>query len=100
RLQWPPSARRAALQPPPPVSPRELLPMLGVTTLILLSVLAAKFLFDLGLLVAVLSTVPFVAVVWLVIQHWRFGAAAAAAVTRRRLRRHVIGLLPQTRPES
>jgi len=99
RLQWRSSARRAAL-PPPPVSPRELLPMLGVTALILLSVLAAKFLFSLGLLVAVLSTVPFVAALWLVIQHWRFGLAAAISVTRRRLRRHAIDLLPQTRPES
>ena len=100
RLQWPPSARRAALPPPAYVSPLETLPMLGITILLLLSVIAAKIAFGSSLLVAVLATVPFVAVVWLALQHRRFGAAAALAVTWRRLRRHAVTMLPQTRPES
>jgi hypothetical protein len=100
RMQWPPSARRAALPPPPPVSPRELLPMFGVTAVLLLAVLATKVVLGSSLLVAVLSTVPFIAIIWLVIQHQRFGLRAAVAVTRRRLRRQTLELLPQTRPES
>jgi hypothetical protein len=100
RLQWPPSARRAALPPPAYVSPLETLPMLGITALLLLSVILAKVAFGSSLLVAVLATVPFVAVVWLVLQYRRFGAGRAIAVTGRRLRRHILDLMPQTRPES
>jgi hypothetical protein len=100
RLQWPPSARRAALPPPPHVSPLEAVPMLCITALLLLSVIAAKLAMGSSLLVATLSTVPFVAVIWLALQYRRFGARAAVAVTARRLRRHVLFLLPQTRPES
>jgi hypothetical protein len=100
RLQWPPSARRAALPPPAYVSPLETLPMLGITILLLLSVIVAKMAFGSSLLLAVLATVPVVAVVWLALQHRRFGGRAAIAVTWRRLRRHAVTLLPQTRPES
>jgi hypothetical protein len=99
RLQWPPSARRAALPPPPYVSPLETLPMLGITVLLLLSVIVAKVVYGSSLLVATLATVPFVAVIWLFLQYRRFGARTAAAVTARRLKRHVLYLLPQTRPE-
>jgi hypothetical protein len=100
RLQWPPSARRAALPPPAYVSPLETLPMLGITILLLLSVVVAEMAFGSSLLLAVLATVPVVAVVWLALQHRRFGGRAAIAVTWRRLRRHAVTLLPQTRPES
>ncbi len=99
RLQWPPSARRA-LPTPAYVSPLETLPMAGITILLLLSVVAAKITFGSSLLVAVLATVPVVAVIWLALQHRRFGLRAAVAVTWRRLRRHAATLLPQSRPES
>jgi hypothetical protein len=99
RLQWPPSARAAALPPPAYVSPLEALPMLGITALLLLSVIVAKVVYGSSLLVATLATVPFIAIIWLLLQHRRFGARAASAVTTRRLKRHVISLLPQTRPE-
>jgi hypothetical protein len=100
RLQWPPSARRAALPTPAYVSPLETLPMLGITALLFLSVIVAKIAFGSSLLVAVLATVPFVAVVWLALQHRRFGLQVAVAVTLRRLRRHAVTMLPQTRPET
>lgn len=100
RLQWPPSARAAALPAPTRISPLETLPMLGIIVLLLLSVLTAKIVYGSSLLVATLATVPFVAVVWILLQHRRFGWRAAGAVTTRRLKRHVLYLLPQTRPES
>lgn len=99
RLQWPPSARRAALPPPPYVSPLEALPMLGITALLLLSVIVAKVVYGCSLLVATLATVPFVAAIWLFMQYRRFGTRTALAITGRRLKRHVLYLLPQTRPE-
>jgi hypothetical protein len=99
RLQWPPSARAASLPPPAYISPLETLPMLGITALLLLSVIVAKVVYGSSLLVATLATVPFIALIWLFLQHRRFGARAAGAVTTRRLKRHVIYLLPQTRPE-
>ena len=99
RLQWPPSARRAALPPPPYVSPLEALPMLGITALLLVSVVVAKVVYGSSLLVATLATVPFVAVIWLFMQYRRFGTRMSVAITARRLKRHVIYLLPQTRPE-
>lgn len=100
RLEWPPSARSSALPPPPRVSPRELLPMLGITAVLLLGVIAAKLVVDSSLLVAVMSTVPFMAIAWIFLQYRRFGIRTAAAVTRRRLVRHARDLLPQTRTES
>jgi hypothetical protein len=100
RLQWPPSARGAALPRPAYVSPLETLPMIGITALLLASVVLAKVAFDCSLLVAVLATVPFVAVAWLALQHRRFGGRSAVAITLRRLRRHVLDLMPQTRTES
>ena len=99
RLQWPPSARAAALPPPARISPLEVLPMLGITVLLLSSVIAAKLVYGSSLLVATLATVPFVAIIWLFMQHRRFGPRAAGAVTVRRLKRQVLYLLPQTRPE-
>ena len=99
RLQWPPSARSAALPPPPYVSPLEALPMLGITALLLISVIVAKMVYGSSLLVATLATVPFVAVIWLFMQYRRFGGRAARAITVRRLKRHALYLLPQTRPE-
>lgn len=100
RLEWPPSTRRRGLPPPEPVSPRELLPMLGITALLLLGVIVAKMLVHSSLLVAVMSTVPFMAIVWIFLQYRRFGVAKAAAATTRRLGRHLRELLPQTRTES
>lgn len=100
RLQWPPSARRAALPAPASISPLETLPMLGITAILLVSVLVAKAAFGSSLLAAVLATVPVVAVVWLALQYRRFGLRPAIVITVRRLRRHAIDLLPQTRPES
>ena len=99
RLQWPPSARAAALPAPARISPLEALPMLGITILLLASVIVAKLVYGSSLLVATLATVPFVAAIWLFMQHRRFGTRAASAVTIRRLKRHVLYLLPQTRPE-
>lgn len=99
RLQWPPSARAAALPAPPRISPLETLPMLAIIVLLLLSVLSAKMIYGSSLLVATLATVPFVAVIWLFLQHRRFGPNAAGGITVRRLKRHVLFLLPQTRPE-
>lgn len=99
RLQFPPSARAAALPAPAYIAPIETVPMLGVTALLLFSVILAKIVYGCSLLLATLATVPFVAVIWLLLQHRRFGARAAVAITTRRLHRHVIYLLPQTRPE-
>jgi hypothetical protein len=99
RLEWPPSARAAALPPPARISPLETLPMLGIIVLLLSSVIVAKLVYGSSLLVATLATVPFVAIIWLFMQHRRFGRRAAGAVTMRRLKRHVLYLLPQTRPE-
>lgn len=99
RLQWPPSARAAALPAPPRISPLETLPMLGIIVLLLLSVLTAKIVYGSSLLVATLATAPFVAIIWIFLQHRRFGARAAGGLTARRLKRHILFLLPQTRPE-
>jgi hypothetical protein len=99
RLQWPPSARRG-LPPPAYVSPWEAIPMLCITASLLLGVIATKLAMGSSLLVATLSTAPFVAVIWLALQYRRFGPRTALAMTGRRMRRHVLYVLPQARPET
>lgn len=100
RLAWPPSLRRAALPPPVPVSPRELVPVIAVTSLLLLGVIATKLVMRSSLLVAVMSTVPFMATLWIALQYRRAGPRRALAAAGRRLIRHLRGHLPQVRPEA
>lgn len=99
RIEWPPTARLATLPRPDPVSARALAPMLAITALLLLAVIAAKLVIHSSLLVAVMSTIPFAAVLWIALQYRRLGAMLAAAATLRRMRRHLLGHLPQVRPE-
>lgn len=100
RLDWPPALRRAPprLAPPPPA--RDVLPMLGITVILVAGVLATKLVLGSSLLIAVMTAVPLMALVWIGLQYRRGGVRLMAAAVGRRLRRHVMGHLAQARPEA
>lgn len=98
RVEWPPSARAAALVRKD-VPAREVVPVLGITALLVAGVLGAKLALGASLLAAVMVSVPPMAALWIALQYRRAGPSLAAAAALRRLRRHARDLLPQTRPE-
>lgn len=100
RLQWPAATRRGFSPPQPTSSPAELLPMLGITGLLVLGVIAGKLATGASLLVAVMGTVPFMAFAWIGLQHHRRGLSFAFAAVGRRFRNYMLQDLPLMRPEA
>jgi hypothetical protein len=100
RLEWPPALRRAPPRPVDPRPPRDVLPMLGITIVLMAGVLVTKLVLGSSLLVAVMTAVPLMALVWIGLQYRRGGTRLVVPAMARRVRRHVMGHLAQARPEA
>ena len=100
RLDWPPALRRAPPRTVPPPPARDVLPMLGITVILVVGVLATKLVLGSTILIAVMTAVPLMALVWIGLQYRRGGARLMAAAVGRRLRRHAMGHMAQARPEA
>lgn len=74
--------------------------MLGITTLLIIGVIVVKLVLGISLLYAVMTAVPFMALIWIAAQYARFGMRFIATASVRRLRQHALVLLPQARPEA